>query len=84
MQRGAEMLGGYVALFVNIVDPEIVVIGGGLGSAGGAYWPAVIASAREHVWAEHVVQVPIVRAELGGREAVVGAGLLALDAANGV
>jgi glucokinase len=84
VQRGAEMLGGYVALFVNLVDPEIVVIGGGLGTAGGAYWPTVIASARDHIWAEHVVQVPIVPAELGGREGVVGAGLLALDAAGGV
>lgn len=80
VHRGAEMLGGYVALFVNLVDPEIVVIGGGLGTAGGAYWPAVIASARDHIWAQHVVHVPIVPAELGGREGVVGAGLLALDA----
>ena len=83
VQRGAEMLGGYAALFVDLVDPEIVVIGGGLGSAGGAYWPAVIAAARDHIWAEHVVQVPIVPAELRGRESVVGAGLLAIEAAAG-
>lgn len=83
VHRGAEMLGGYVALFVNLLDPEMVVIGGGLGTAGGAYWPTVIASARDHIWAEHVVQVPIAPAELGGREGVVGAGLLALDAIGG-
>jgi glucokinase len=79
VHRGAELLGGYVALFVNLVDPEIVVVGGGLGTAGGDYWPTVIASARDHIWAEHVVHVPIVPAELGGRAGVVGAGLLALD-----
>jgi len=84
VRRGAEMLGGYVALFVNLVDPDIVVVGGGLGTAGGPYWPTVIASARDHIWAEHVVQVPIVPAQLGGQEGVVGAGLLALDAVGGV
>lgn len=83
VQRGAEMLGGYVALFVNLVDPEVVVVGGGLGSAGGAYWPAVVASARDHIWAEHVVDVPILAAELAGLAGVVGAGLLALDATVG-
>ncbi len=82
VRRGAELLGGYVALLVNLVDPEVVVIGGGLGTAGGTYWTAAIASAREHIWAEHVVQVPILMAELRGREGVVGAGLLALDAAG--
>lgn len=81
--RGAEMLGGYVGLLVNLVDPEIVVVGGGLGAAGGTYWRTVIASAREHIWAPHVVEVPIVTSALRGREAVVGAGLLALDAAGG-
>jgi glucokinase len=82
VQRGAEMLGGYVALLVNLVDPEMVVIGGGLGAAGGAYWTTVISSAREHIWAEHVVDVPIVTSALRGREGVVGAGLLALDASG--
>ena len=83
VQRGAEMLGGYVALFVNLVDPEVVVVGGGLGSAGGAYWEAVVASARDHIWAEHVADVPILAAELAGLASVVGAGLLALDTAAG-
>jgi glucokinase len=79
VRRGAQLLGGYVALLVNIVDPEMVVIGGGLGSAGGDYFGTVVASARKHIWAEHVVDVPIVSAELGGLAGVVGAGLLALD-----
>jgi glucokinase len=80
VRRGAELLGGYVALLVNLVDPEIVVVGGGLGSAGGTYWAAVVASVREHIWAVHVREVPIVQAELGSSAGVVGAGLLALDA----
>lgn len=80
VRRGAELLGGYLALLVNLVDPELVVVGGGLGSAGGDHWSTVVASAREHIWAVHVREVPIVQAELGSSAGVVGAGLLALDA----
>ena len=81
VRRGAEQLGGYLALFVNLVDPEIVVVGGGLGSAPGLRWPTVVAAAREHIWAVHVRDVPIVQADLGEHAGVIGAGLLALDAA---
>ncbi|HSL10989.1 MAG TPA: ROK family protein [Actinomycetota bacterium] len=73
---GAETLGGYLALFVNIVDPEVVVVGGGLGAALADRWPSVVAAAREHIWAVHVRDVPIVQAELGEISGVIGAGLL--------
>jgi glucokinase len=81
VRRGAEQLGGYLALLINLVDPEVVVVGGGLGSAPGVQWSAVVAAAREHIWAVHVRDVPIVRAELGEHAGVIGAGLLAHDAA---
>jgi glucokinase len=80
VRRGAEQLGGYLALLVNIVDPEILVVGGGLGTGVGDHWSIVVASAREHIWAAHVRDVPIVQAELGEHAGVIGAGLLALDA----
>jgi glucokinase len=80
VRRGGEILGAYVALFVNIVDPEIVVLGGGLGAAGGAYRDTVERSARDHIWARHVRDVSIVPAELGAHAGVVGAGLTALRA----
>lgn len=82
VRRGAEILGAYVALFINIVDPEIVVLGGGLGSAGGMYRATVERSARDHIWAPHVRDVPIVPAALGPDAGVVGAGLTALRAAG--
>ena len=82
VRRGAEILGAYVALFINIVDPEILVLGGGLGSAGGAYRATVERSARDHIWAPHVRDVPIVPAALGPDAGVVGAGLTALRAAG--
>jgi glucokinase len=80
VRRGAELLGGYLALFINLVDPQVVVVGGGLGAGVGDHWSTVVASARGHIWAVHVRDVPIVQAELGEHAGVVGAGLLALDA----
>lgn len=81
IDHGAELLGAYVALFVNLVDPELVVVGGGFGSALGPAWETLVSAARDHVWATHVRDVPIVPAELGEHAGVVGAGLLAHDAA---
>ena len=54
-ESSSEVLGSFVALLVNVLDPEGVVIGGGLGSAGGAYWEALVRGVRGHVWAEHVL-----------------------------
>ena len=74
-----ETLGSFVALLVNIIDPQAVVIGGGLGTAGGVFWDEVVRSARAHIYAEHVRCLPIVMAELGATAGVVGAGFRGLQ-----
>lgn len=74
----AEVLGSFLALFVNLVDPEILVVGGGLGTVGGRFLDAVVAAARSHIWAEHVRGIDIVPAALGPRAQVVGAAVRAL------
>ena len=78
LRDGAETLGGYLALFVNIVDPEVLVVGGGLGAAMGDRWPAIVGAARDHIWASHVHDVPIVQAALGEDAGVIGAGLFVM------
>ena len=78
----AEMLGSFIALLVNVLDPAAVVVGGGLGTAGGDYWTALERSVRAHVWAEHVRNVPVLQAGLGADSGVIGAGLVALHAAE--
>jgi glucokinase len=50
-----------------------VVVGGGLGTAGGLYWDALIASIRRHVWAEATRNLPVVPAGLGGDAGLIGA-----------
>jgi glucokinase len=76
----ATSLGSFLAFFANLMDPEAIVVGGGLGSADGAYWDLTVRAARDHIWAEHVRTIPILRAALGPPAGVIGAGYTALRA----
>lgn len=82
--EAATVLGSFVAMLVNVLDPGAVVVGGGLGSASGSYWETMIASARAAVWSDVSRAIPIVQAELGADAGVVGAGLTALERSPGV
>jgi glucokinase len=73
VRTAGEALGVSVAWLVNSLDPEAVVVGGGLGLAGGLYWDAFVGSTREHVWSEDVRGLPILMASLGGESGIVGA-----------
>ena len=68
-----EALGVAVGWLVNVLDPEAVIVGGGLGVAGGAYWESFTASARRHVWAEASRDLPIRIAALGPNAGLIGA-----------
>ncbi|HZU19910.1 MAG TPA: ROK family protein [Gaiellaceae bacterium] len=81
-EQAAETLASFIALLVNVLDPHALVVGGGLGTAAGAYWETLVRSVREHVWAEHARDLPVLQAALGADSGVVGAGLLAVRAAE--
>jgi glucokinase len=66
-------LGVNLGLAVNILDPEAVVIGGGLGRAGGLYWDGLVASTRAHIWSEATRDLPIRPAALGDDSGLLGA-----------
>ncbi len=68
-----EALGVSTAFLVNVLDPEMIVVGGGLGTAGGLYWDAFLRSCREHIFADNSRELPIVTAKLGTDAGVVGA-----------
>ena len=75
-----HLLGAAIGSFVNIWGPDVVVVGGGFGSAAYAF---LVDSAHEIARRETVVPelpVRIVRAELGSDAGLIGAGLLALEA----
>lgn len=73
LRSAGEALGVSVAFLVNVMDPMRVVVGGGLGLAGGCYWDAFVLSAREHVWSDESRKLPIVKAEMGADAGWIGA-----------
>jgi len=68
-----EALGVSAAFLVNVLDPELMVVGGGLGMAGGLYWDAFLRSCREHIFADNSRSLPVVNAKLGIDAGLVGA-----------
>jgi glucokinase len=65
-----------IGFMINTLDPEGVVIGGGLGLAEGPYRDALVSSTRRHVWADASRELEIRSAALGVDAGIVGAGLL--------
>jgi len=82
IERMTDRLGALVAAAVQLLDPEVVVIGGGVANAGGALLDPLRAAVRRYALASHHDVVRIVGAALGERAGVVGAGLAAWDAAG--
>jgi len=68
-----QALGISAAFLVNVLDPEVMVVGGGLGMAGGLYWDAFLRSCREHIFADNSRDLPIITATLGTDAGLIGA-----------
>jgi glucokinase len=77
-----QALGAGIAQLVNTLDPEAVVIGGGLGLAGGLYRASIEESMRRHVWSDLHRDIPLLSAKLGEDSGWLGAGLGALLNSN--
>jgi len=74
-------LGAAIGSIANLVDPELVVVGGGFGEAAGdlVLGPAQEAARREAL-APADVTLRVVPAELGSEAGLVGAALVAFEA----
>jgi glucokinase len=85
LARIGHSLGAAVGSLVNVFDPELVVVGGGFGAAAGEL---VIGPAREAARREAIepadARLRVVAAELGSEAGLVGAGLVAFEALDGV
>lgn len=75
-----EALESVVALLINVLDPEKVVLGGGLGTSEGLFWDSFVAATRRHIWSEAHRDLPIVRAATGPDAGWLGAALAAAKA----
>ncbi len=84
LERIGHYLGLAIGSFVNIFVPEVVVVGGGFGTAAWEHLrePALAAARREALQPADE-QLRIVQAELGDDAGLVGAGLVGFEALDG-
>jgi glucokinase len=75
-------LGAGIGSLVNIFNPQLVVIGGGFAAAGDFILDPAREILRREALANAGERVPVVRAELGTAAGLIGAGLVAFDAAG--
>jgi glucokinase len=67
------MLACAIASLNNILDPEVVVLGGGITAAGRHLFEPLARELDEIEWRPHGVGVPVVPAELGEWAGAIGA-----------
>jgi len=78
--RAVAALGRAVATYVEILEPEVVVVGGGMSAAGGALFDPL--SALVHAGVSRPDPVPVVPAGLGPLAGLHGAALRAWERAD--
>jgi glucokinase len=76
VQETARCLGIGLAGIVNLINPEIVVIGGGIVDGGGGFIEAVSAEIKRTALGSAVEKLHVVKATLGNDAGFIGAGLL--------
>jgi glucokinase len=74
-----RMLGIGLANFVNIFNPEVIVVGGGAMAAGDLLLEPARAEMKARALRPNRDQVKVVAARFGGDAGMLGAGVLALD-----
>jgi len=77
--RTGYYLGVGLANLVNMFNPELIVIGGGLSNMGDMLLEPAFEEARKRAYPEALEAVQFVRAELGGNSGVLGAAAFALQ-----
>lgn len=78
IDSAAQAAGAAVGNLVNMLDPEVVVVGGGLGSTEGRYRASMVAAMRAHIWSEYHREIPVLSAKLGNDAGFIGAAVAAL------
>ncbi|MFD4261563.1 ROK family protein [Streptomyces sp. NPDC058534] len=72
VRAAGEAVGRAIAGIVTVLDPEVVVVGGGVAEAGGLWWSALEGALRSEV-VDVLADLPVVPAALAGEAAIVGA-----------
>lgn len=77
LKETGEILGHAIANLVNILNPEIVIIGGGISNAGDLLMEPVRMGMIKHAYTIPAAAVKIVKAKLGNDAGIVGSASLA-------
>lgn len=72
VREAAASLGSCLAGMVMLVDPDVIVVGGGLADAGEMWWQPMESTLRAEL-IDIAATVPVRPAELGSKAALVGA-----------
>lgn len=76
IEEGARMLGRTLIGVLNLIDPQALVIGGGVIQLGDLWWNPLVEEIRCNP-IPSAAQIPVHQASLGQFSAVIGAGALA-------
>jgi glucokinase len=82
LDEAGRALGDALAWVTNLYDPDAVVLGGGVGLAGGRFLSTATERCRQHVWAPSSRAIRIEPAALGPDAPIVGAAVRAASAAR--
>ena len=77
LRAGGRYLGIGVATLRSVLDPEMIVIGGGVASNSHIFWPAMAASARVHGMRGDKATLPVTPTVLGDDAGLLGAAAMA-------
>ena len=80
VDSASQTLGSQVGLLVNVLDPEAVLIGGGLGLSQGPFWDSLTVATRRHIWSGRHRDLPILHAATGADAGWIGAATAAWEA----
>jgi glucokinase len=80
VESAGTALGAAIAQLVNVLDPEAVVVGGGLGLVEGLYRQSLQAALRDYVWSDLHRDVPLLSARLGTDAGMIGAAIASASA----
>ncbi|NOT32883.1 MAG: ROK family protein, partial [Candidatus Eisenbacteria bacterium] len=78
-ERGADRLGATLATVTAILNPDVLLIGGGLSEAGEALMTPLGAAFECYALPSHRAPLRLARAALGERAGAIGAALRAAE-----